>query len=238
VRIVNVSIDFCGELYTVEPGGTAIVGRDADISVDDNPYLHRRFLEVSHHDAMVWLANLGTQLSATVAADSGLLQAWLRPGARVPLVFARTVVWFTAGPTTYEFDVLIDEPPFFAVSEPEFDSGDTTIGRIAFTPDQKLLMLAVAESILRRGDRGAGTIPSSADAAARLGWTQTRFNRKLDNVCQKLTKAGVRGLLGTTGRVAASRKARLVEYAVSARLVTADDLPLLDAERLPAEQAT
>ena len=36
--------------------------------------------------------------------------------------------------------------------------------------------------------------PSSADAAARLGWTVTKFNRKLDNVCQKLADAGIRGL--------------------------------------------
>ena len=177
---------------------------------------------------MVWLANVGSTLSATVADEAGLMQAWLKPGARVPLVFPRTIVWFTAGPTTYELDVLIDEPPFHAVHSLPSEVGATTIGRMTFTPDQKLLIIALAEHILRRGDRGAGTIPSSAEAAARLGWTITRFNRKLDNVCQKVARGGVRGLHGSADRLAANRKARLVEYAVAAQLVSVDDLALLD----------
>jgi hypothetical protein len=57
----------------------------------------------------------------------------------------------------------------------------------------------------------------------------TKFNRKLDNVCQKLKKAGVRGLHGGPDRLASDRRSRLVEYAVSVRLVTASDLRLLDA---------
>jgi len=68
------------------------------------------------------------------------------------------------------------------------------------------------------------------EAAQRLGWTQTRFNRKLDNVCDKLDKAGVRGLHGGPTSQAHSRRANLVDWAVSSRLVTADHLPALDAE--------
>jgi len=74
-----------------------------------------------------------------------------------------------------------------------------------------------------------GQIPSSADAAARLGWKVTKFNRKLDNVCQKLADAGTRGLHGGPGKLASNRKARLVEHALSTRLVTEADLALLDA---------
>ena len=40
--------------------------------------------------------------AATVADESGHLQAYLAPGGRLPLVFPKTIVWFTAGPTTYE----------------------------------------------------------------------------------------------------------------------------------------
>jgi hypothetical protein len=77
-------------------------------------------------------------------------------------------------------------------------------------------------------------MPSSAEAAARLGWTMTRFNRKLDNVCDKLDRAGVKGLRGGSGGLATNRRARLVEYAVASRLVTAADLDLLD---LTAEES-
>ena len=70
-------------------------------------------------------------------------------------------------------------------------------------------------------------------AAARLGWTLTRFNRKLDNVCQKLADAGTRGLHGGVGRVASNRKARLVEHALSTKLVVEEDLGLMDRDASP-----
>ena len=56
----------------------------------------------------------------------------------------------------------------------------------------------------------------------------TKFNRKLDNVCQKLADAGTRGLHGGPGKLASNRKARLVEHALSTRLVSERDLALLD----------
>ena len=221
-------VDFLGQIYPVTEESPVIVGRDGDVVIDDNPYLHRRFLEVSVRDSLVWISNIGSTLSATLSDGDGLMQAWLAPGARLPMVFNRAAVWFTAGPTTYDLDVVHNDPPF---SPPTFQSesgGSTTIGRLAFTLDQQLLILVLAEDLLRRGSRGAGSVPSSADAAARLGWAITKFNRKLDNVCDKLTRNGVRGLHGDAGKLATSRRTRLVEYAMSARIVTRDDLPLLE----------
>jgi hypothetical protein len=58
----------------------------------------------------------------------------------------------------------------------------------------------------------------------------TTFNRKLDNVCEKLDKLGVAGLRGGAGNLATSRRARLVEYAVATHLVGTEDLALLDRE--------
>jgi len=221
-------IDYCGEETPLPANGTVTIGREGDVEIDDNPYLHRRFLEVAHVDNLVWLANVGSAISATLADEEGLVQSWLSPGARVPLVFPKTVVWFTAGPTTYEFDILLTDAPFVPAAVPETHDGSTTLGRVTFTPDQRLLILALAEPILRRGNRGAGSVPPSAAAAERLGWTITKFNRKLDNVCEKLTKLGVRGLVGD-GRAASNRRARLVEYALAARLITTADLAWLDA---------
>jgi hypothetical protein len=230
----GLTVDFCGQLYTPDPGQPFLLGREGDIVLDDNPYLHRRFLMISRAgDGLWWLANLGSLLSATVADESGHLQAYLAPGGRLPLVFPRTVVWFTAGPTTYEFDVFLADAGFtpIAVGTPS-GSGTTTIGQVSFTPSQRLLILALAEPLLRNG-RGASALPTSAQAADRLGWPLTTFNRKLDNVCAKLTQAGVRGLHGGPDRLAVNRRARLVEYAVAARLVTVELLPLLDQARRP-----
>ena len=146
----------------------------------------------------------------------------------LPLVFPKTVVWFTAGPTTYEFEVNLPASVFVPPMIEHIDSGSTTVGRVSFTPDQKLLILVLAENVLRRANRGAGTIPSNAAAAARLGWTITKFNRKLDNVCDKLGRTGIRGLRGDADKLATNRRARLVEYALAARLVDVQDLPLID----------
>jgi hypothetical protein len=128
---MSAHVDFCGELYPVTTERSLIIGRDGDLAIEDNPYLHRHFLDLSMQGSLVWLANVGAQLSATVSDEDGLMQAWLGPGARIPLVFAKTIVWFTAGPTTYEFDVLLDESPYQVVSDPNAQAGTTPIGRMA-----------------------------------------------------------------------------------------------------------
>lgn len=232
---MGVTVDFCGELFVADPAEPLTIGRTGDIEIDDNPYLHRTFLQVVEEGGLWWLANVGSTLTATVADQKGLFQAWLSPGARIPLALERFTVWFTAGPTTYDFDLIVDSPAFTSVApDPVEDdrTGETTVGRVSFTPDQKLLIVALAEPFLRRGQGGATQIPSSADAARRLGWKVTKFNRKLDNVCQKLADAGTRGLHGGPGKLASNRKARLVEHALSTRLVTEADLVLLDDEQV------
>ena len=220
-------VHFCGERFPVAQARTLTIGRDADLVIDENPFLHRRFLEVGEHDGLWWLTNCGGQLSATVASIDGGMQAWLAPGAQLPLVFAMTTVRFTAGSTTYELEIELPAPPFSPTPDSTLHVGATTRGIVPMTPDQKLLLIALAESVLRGTERSGASVPTSAIAAARLGWNLTKFNRKLDNVCDKLTRSGVQGLHGSVAALASSRRARLVEYAVAVRLVQAEDLALL-----------
>ena len=237
----GVKVLFCGEEFLAVAGRQLTIGRAGDVEIDDNPFLHRRFLTIVHESGLWWLSNIGSTLTATVADESGLFEARIAPGARIPLAFNRVLVWFTAGPTTYDFEILVDDPAVRPVApEPLAPDpcGEMTVGRVSFTPDQKLLMVALSEGLLSRSHPGTGRIPSSAEAAARIGWTLTRFNRKLDNVCQKLADAGTRGLHGGIGNLATARKSRLVEHALSTRLVTANDLALLDGARSPRAAAT
>jgi hypothetical protein len=230
---MKATVDFAGELVVVEDGGAIVIGREGDLEIDDNPYLHRHFLEVAVTDDLCWLTNLGSLLSATVSDAAGRVQAWLSPGARLPIVFDRSFVRFTAGPTAYALIIELDQPTFdetrFVHAEPEPKS-ETTIGLISLTPDQKLLILSLAEPVLSQEGMGAAALPASAEAARRLGWSQTKFTRKLDNVSEKVAKPGVRGLHGGTGQLATNRRARLVEYAISVGLVTERDLWLLDRD--------
>ncbi len=229
----ELSIDYCGEWFEPVPDEVFVIGREGDLAIDDNPYLHRRFLEVARYDGIWWLSNVGSMISATIADGSGGMQAWLAPGARIPLVFGLTTVVFTAGPTTYEFSVHQNSPAFRHQAKDQEADGETTIGPVVFTDSQKAIIVALAEPMLRREGTGFSAIPSSAEAARRLGWALTRFNRKLDNVCDKLDRVGVAGLRGGGGKLAMNRRARLVEHAVTSHLVTAADLPLL--ERMKGE---
>ncbi|MGO2003637.1 MULTISPECIES: hypothetical protein [Micrococcaceae] len=227
--MVEVNIDFCGEWFPVDDDQVFTIGREGDLEVDENPYLHRRFLTVARYDSIWWLSNVGSRLSATIADATGGLQAWVAPGARIPLVFSQTNVVFTAGPTTYEFSVHLSTPAFRQEWSADDGDGQTTIGPVVLTDAQRALVVALAEPMLRRDGTGLSSIPTSAKAAARLGWPLTKFNRKLDNVCDKLDKSGVAGLRGGAGKLATNRRARLVEHAVTSHLVVAADLPLLDA---------
>jgi hypothetical protein len=221
-------VEFCGEWMRAPEDRAFSIGRDADLVVDDNPYLHRRFLEVVLRDDLWWLVNVGGQLSATLADPEARMQAWLSPGASMPIVFGHTAVRFTAGPTSYEINLHLADPVFVTPPERVDADGSTTMGRTTLNLEQRLLVLALAEPALRRGGSGASSLPPSSAAAARLGWSITKFNRKLDNVCQKLGRAGVRGLHGDAGKLASGRRGRLVEYALAVRLVTPEDLDLLD----------
>ena len=227
----ELTVEFAGEAFTVEPGSVFTVGREGDLAIDDNLFLHRHFLTIENVQGLWLLSNVGSRLAATVTDSGGRVQAWLAPGARLPLVFAATAVIFSAGPTTYELTISVAEPAFRETQSFEHDDGLSTIGDIPLTHSQRVMILALAEPVLRREGTGMSELPTSAQAAERLGWTLTRFNRKLDNVCDKLDRIGVPGLRGGVRSYATNRRVRLVEHAIAARLVTRDDLPLLDLER-------
>src|SRR4029078_2156472 len=133
---MNPYIDFCGETAPIDRQPFTI-GRDADIVLDDdNRHLHRHFLSVSQKQGRWLLANVGGQLTATVSDAGGRLEAFLAPGAVLPLVFEHTVVRFTPRPTTDEFSIVMPDPAFTAAPTEPSEQGDTTVGRVAMTPDQ------------------------------------------------------------------------------------------------------
>ena len=236
LSVSAVRVEFCGEWYDVTEAEPFTIGRESDLVIDENPYLHRNFLQIYREHDLWWLANVGNLLSATVTDATGQVQAWLAPQARLPIVFERLHVLFTAGSTTYDFTVHLADEVYTSSAMVAARRGATTLDPVPLTRSQRLLLVALAESSLRQRIPGRVELPSSSDAAARLGWTMTTFNRKLDNVCDKLTKIGVAGLRGDKDNLATDRRARLIEYAVSTRLVTGDDLALLD-EKLDASQA-
>jgi hypothetical protein len=221
-------VEFCGEWYRIDPADDFFVGREGNLAIDDNPYLHRQFLRIYADHDLWWIGNVGNLLSATVTDATGAVQAWLASGARLPLVFQTMNVMFSAGSTTYDFSIHAEDDYFSTTPFASSTMSSTTILPVTLTVTQKQLVLSLAEHVLTQSVPGRGSVPSSADAAGRLGWSMTTFNRKLDNVCDKLDKVGVSGLRGGKGNLANNRRARLIEYAVATHLVSVEDLPMLE----------
>ncbi len=225
---VTLRVEYCDVWSDVPPGRAYTIGREGDLVIDDNPYLNQRFLELVERDGVWWLCNVGTRLAATLSDAETATNAWLPPLTKLPIVFPVSVVRFTAGPTSYELTLHLDTAPFTpGPSRPSFSTSTTGLPPM-LNAEQRLLVLALAEPSLLHEGHGSVQLPSSLAAAARLGWPITKFNRKLDHLCEKLERAGVRGLHGSAGHLASGRRARLVQYALVMRLVSAGDLYLFD----------
>ncbi|MBP3223498.1 MAG: hypothetical protein J6M18_06195 [Actinomycetaceae bacterium] len=226
---MSLAIEFCGQWYQINPHAPFLIGREGPLQIEDNPYLHRRFLVISLQDGLWWIDNVGSRICATLSDQDGLTQAHLRPGFRLPLVFTDTTLLFTAGSSVYDMRLINDEPAYSSSLVVDTDErGQATVGPVQLTPSQELLLLALSESLLKQ--RGAiVNLPSAQEASARLGWPVSRFNRKLDQLCERLTNYGVYGLgVDSSSPMVANRRARLAEYAVATRLVAENELYKLD----------
>ena len=163
----------------------------------------------------------------------------LAPGSEIALSFPNSILRFRAGVTDYEVARAGARPvrrrarrrrddPFDA--DDTDDGGDTiALGDLLLADEQRLLLLALAEGTLR-DPHGNDELPTNRAVARRLGWSITKFNRKLDNLCNRFTKLGVGGLRGSIDQLATDRRRRLVEHAVESGLIDRSQLVLLPAE--------
>ena len=120
-----------------------------------------------------------------------------------------------------------DDDPFDADDDAAIDT--IALGDIMLTDEQRLLLLALAEGTLR-DPHNSDELPTNRAVARRLQWSITKFNRKLDNLCNRFTKLGVGGLRGSIDQLATDRRRRLVEHAIESGLISRSQL-----DRLPPE---
>ncbi len=225
----SVVLGFGERSERIAAGTAFVIGRGADLSIGDNPYVHRRFLEVAQRDGVWWLTNIGSALTASVSSAEGAAQSWLAPGQSMPLVFRTTAVMFTGGSTMYEFSLTLESPVY---EEPAGwrGAGDAENAAELLSPMQRILLTALAEPLLRDGDAGSARMRTTDEVAARLGWTPEKLERRLGRLCDKLSRKGVRGLRRSAdARLGDAQRSRLAEIAVGARFVTVVDLELLTA---------
>jgi hypothetical protein len=233
---LRLHVEYCGEVTSLETSDELTFGRAGDVRIDDNPHLHRVLGRLWARGDQWWLTNEGRAISMQIADADSRSNVVLAPGAEIALSFPNSIVRFRAGLTDYELALRV---PDREDEEELDDDGDAlwddeftdtiALGDVPLTDEQRLLLLALAEPTLR-DPHTKEELPANRAVARRLGWSITKFNRKLDNLCNRFAKLGVGGLRGSIDQLATDRRKRLVEHAVESGLVSADQL-----DRLPPE---
>ncbi|MFZ4517775.1 MAG: hypothetical protein ACOYOP_05280 [Microthrixaceae bacterium] len=221
-------VEFCGEERAVEH--RLGVGRAADLVIDDNPYLHREVLRFVRDGGTWWVHTTGSRVVVTVDDGAGS-SATLGPGASAALVAPTSLVRFAAGPARYELSATLeDHERDLDLFGPAVLGGTRTLewGRVGLNDDQRLLLLALCEHRLRNPSDRTAPPPTNRSAARRLGWSPSKYNRKLDHLCEKLARAGVAGVHGDVALLAADRRRVLIDHAVEVGLVNVTELGDLD----------
>jgi len=207
----NLTVRFVGEEY--RPLRELIFGRDAELALDDNSYLHRQAGRFRRRDGTWWLENLGKRLRLTmVSADGSVID--LNPGSSSPLLGASGEVSLTAGPTRYEIEYHLEWAQLaWEVTSPISPKGSDTItfGPI-LTPRELDFVVVLAQGRLT-GRLGA--LPSHEEIADTWGVSP----KTVDNTLQRL-RAKLRN--NNVGYVQSTET--MVEYLVTQGLVTLADL--------------
>ena len=215
-------VDYCGDERSVNHCDTLSFGRSGDVVIDANPYLHRVLGRFRHDGRTWWIDNVGRSTLLTVLSSDDFSSASVGPGSTAPLLHAESIVAFSAGPASYELVVTNERAEMAADLATASDDGPLVTlewGRIDLNADQLDLLRTLCEPRLaRRSDQWA-EIPTNKDAAASLGWTLAKFNRKLDHLCDKFARSGVCGMRGDLGLGALDRRRVLVDHAVRTGLV-------------------
>ena len=101
-------VEFIGEEYPVETTDQFSFGRNGDLEIDANPYLHRRLGLFAHDAELGWtLYNVGSAIAMDLADASSTSRMTVAPGSSVALSYEECTLSFTAGPSTYELHVEV-----------------------------------------------------------------------------------------------------------------------------------
>lgn len=212
----------------VAPGETCTFGRAGDIAVDSsNRLLHRVLGSFFDRDGQWWLSNDGRSVAIVMTDLDSASYTHIVAGTATPLAFRRASLSFTAGRANYRLDVRNDgidsSSATGQVSDLPLTEATLTTGTLVFNEEQFELLVALAAPRIE-GPISPTDLPTNRQLAKQLGWTSTKFNRKLDNLCIKLTRAGVPGLRGSVADVAVDRRVLLANYVVEQGIVTRLDL--------------
>ncbi|MEM8924501.1 MAG: hypothetical protein AAGD35_13450 [Actinomycetota bacterium] len=205
------TISFVGETY--RPERQLTFGRQAELSLDENSYLHRRAGRFRLRDDTWWLENLGGRLRLTmVSSDGSLLD--LQPGSSSPLLGDSGEISLTAGPTRYAIEYRLQKVQMAVTDSASFRvaGADTATYGPILTPRELDFVVVMAQGRLTGR---LGPIPSHGEIAEIWGVSA----KTVDNTLQRL-----RAKLRSQNINTVTSSETLIEYLVTQGLVSLADL--------------
>jgi hypothetical protein len=220
-------VRFVGETY--RPTRDLVFGRSAELSLDDNNYLHRQAGRFRLRADTWWLENLGRRLRLTMVSSDGSVID-LQPGASSPLLGQAGEVALTAGPTRYEIEYRLEHKQIDWDDTVQFriTGADTMTYGTILTPRELDFVVVMAQGRLTGR---LGPLPSHGEIAEIWGVSHKTVDNTLQRLRAKLRKQNVSFVQSSE---------MLIDYLVTQGLVTITDLEWasLDGPDPPRPSAT
>lgn len=211
--------------YEVAVGSPVTFGRGEGCSVAlpaEDLGISRLAGSVEEDGGVAWLTNRSGSRPLFVVDQLGM-RSVLAPGRR--LAVDRTLTVVVEGQLRRHALVVEapDGPTPDAPPPTPAEGLATEMGmQVAYTDDDRRALVALFTGFLRDFPRHDPRPRSYADAAADLGWPRTTLVKRIEHMRERLTKAGVPGLLGEAALEA------LAVHVLTTRVITREDLVLLD----------
>ena len=106
--MTDLHIDFIGSLTDLRPGDELSFGREAELVIDENPYLHRKLGLVHSRGEAWWLTNTGNRIPMEVRDLESRSVLVVASGREVAITFPSSVIQFEAGGSKYELSLKLD----------------------------------------------------------------------------------------------------------------------------------
>lgn len=225
--------DLCGTAVEVDPGSGLTIGRSAELVVgEDNPYMHRRVLHVYADGGTWFLRNVGSHVTVMVRVPGDSRGLRLAPDQSVALNGPEYSVLFGVKRETYEIAVQMDvketEDPFADIDS----DGPETITVAELDDRERALVAAYAEDFLRGDVESLIVLCTDAEAADKLGTTPKALEHRRYALYELVVGGGLVSNAEWRRIKAHNRMIRAAQAVIESRLVTADDLELLDREKV------
>lgn len=223
----ELTVRFVGEVY--KPDAELTFGRHADLTLDENNFLHRRAGRFRLRDGTWWLENVGGRLRLTmVSSDGSLLD--LQPGSSSPLLGDSGEVSVTAGPTRYSLEYELQRIQMAITDSASYriSGADTMTYGPILTPRETDFVVVMAQGRLTGR---LGPIPSHGEIAEIWGVSAKTVDNTLQRLRTKLRSQNINSVTSSE---------TLIEYLVTQGLVSMADLEwaCLDGPEGPRPAAT